>query len=796
MLERLRYELEADAPVGPLDVVRVTLAEALDEPYVLTVRARLADRAVDPSELIGRDAALTFTRGAVTRTQRGLVRTLREGHLRPDGGADVELEIVPALALLSLRRDTRMFQDQTAPDILRAVLEEGLAPYGRAVQLVLDDTYLRREHCLQYQESDLAFVSRLMEEEGIHYAFEHDGATELLVLRDANRFAAPIETVPTAGALPFPRHDSTMPDAEPVNHFTRGHRPVTTAVALRDLDWTSGPLVVEASEGGADALGRTRESYEHGEGRSISVTHYDEGARRYQAHDAERQARIRLEAHGVRGLVGRGVGRAIGLQPGVRFTLSGHPFVDADDAYLVTRVFHSSEPHGDLDATPGVEAYHNVFECIPLSVPYRPRRRTPKPVIPSMQTAIVTGDGEIHTDPHGRVQVLFHWDRQHEAAAGSSCWIRVRHDWAGESWGHLWIPRVGMEVVVQFMDGDPDRPLVTGALYDAAHPPPYALPAEKTKSTIKSNSSPGGGGFNEVRFEDLAGSEEMFIHAQKDSNAITRNDESVSVGVDQTISIGANQRQRVGNDQTEEIGNDQTLTVGADRTITVGGSFTETIGATSTIDVHAHATETLNAGETQTVSAGRTETVDGGETRTVNGGQTETIDGGLTQTVSGGVTQSVTGAVTETFSAAHTKTTTGSLSHTVLGGSTTIAGGSYSLTALGGYTSIAPAGCTFLTPAWFTVIAPANQTRIEAQIDKLLGFEMTIRGIGLGVTGAEIAGATIGIEAKGVSVSLTGASATLNAPKIQLESVYLEPSSVRAVTTGCRVHIAGIHLFV
>jgi type VI secretion system secreted protein VgrG len=262
--------------------------------------------------------------------------------------------------------------------------------------------------------------------------------------------------------------------------------------------------------------------------------------------------------------------------------------------------------------------------------------------------------------------------------------------WAGSGWGFVFIPRIGMEVLVDFVDGDPDRPLVIGSVFNGEHPLPYALPGEKTKSTIKTESSLGGGGFNELRFEDKKGSEEVFTHAQKDQNEVVENDHTTTVHHDQRIRVDNDQSQEVGNNQTEHVFVDQDLTVDANRTITVHGNFTETI----------------DGSETRTVSSGSTETIDAGETRTVTGGTTETISGGRTQTINGGSTETING----------------SLSQSISGGATITTPASYNLTATGGLTIVAPAGTKFNAQGGVKIVSSSVTT--HDLFFRLLGREV------------------------------------------------------------------------
>ena len=239
-------------------------------------------------------------------------------------------------------------------------------------------------------------------------------------------------------------------------------------------------MPVEIEQRSTDELGRDRESYEHGEGRSLQLWDYDQGARTYQQNDAPTQSFVRLETHNRDRLIGEGFGRVISMAPGQRFEITGHPTVGVDGEYILLRVEHVSRSLGEVLQTTGEsDSYYNRFECIPADVPYHPRRTVEKPSIPGIQTAVVTGPGgeEIHVDEYGRIKVQFHWDREGQNDENSSCWIRVQQPWAGSGWGFWYVPRIGMEVIVHFVNGDPDRPLVTGCVYNANNLP--ALPAAR-----------------------------------------------------------------------------------------------------------------------------------------------------------------------------------------------------------------------------------------------------------------------------------------------------------------------------
>ncbi len=606
--------------------------ERLNAPYELTVRLSFDDADADPTAMLGRDFELELDREAVVRRFVGLVREVALGDsLGERNTVWHEVTVVPALHLLSHRRDTRIFQDKTALEIVQEVLEAGLRPFNRSFDVLASATYPKREYCLQYQETDLDFVHRLMEEEGIGYFFSHDGETEVLTLTDANAQFPRALTVAGDGTVRHREDGRPLAGFEVVHDFQRTARTTTTSVVVRDHDFTGGQTP-EAEERSTDALGRDRESYEHGLGRSLTIGDYSGTA--YGANDAARQALLRKEGYLSRGIECRGAGHAVGFTAGTTFALVDHTIVGVDGEYLLTEVEHRFE--GDLAG--GRPRADNRFVCIPLSTPYRPARRTPKPSVAGYDTAIVTGPAgeEIHTDEHGRVKVQFHWDRQGQSDEHTTCFIRVRQPWAGEGWGFVFLPRIGMEVVVAFDGGDPDRPFVEGCVYDGDHAPPYALPDEKTKSTIKSQSSIGApSGFNELRFEDKAGKEEIFTHAQKDQNEIVRNDHTTDVGGDQTNHVHKTQTQKIHKNQTENVDGIQTMTVGTDRTVHVKGAFDETIEQGEHCKIDQGVTETITSFENRTVTGGLNDQITGGEIRAVTGGFEENITGTHVQHVLG-----------------------------------------------------------------------------------------------------------------------------------------------------------------
>jgi type VI secretion system secreted protein VgrG len=345
----------------------------------------------------------------------------------------------------------------------------------------------------------------------------------------------------------------------------------------------------------------------------------------------------------------------------------------------VLSVTHRGHQRGRLPAGEGQaldkESYRNQFTCLKKDVPFRPVRRTPRPVIPGAQTAVVVGPSgeEIHTDEHGRIKVQFHWDREGKHDDRASCWIRVAQSWAGPGWGALYLPRMGQEVVVEFLEGDPDQPLVTGSVYNGANPPPLSLPGDKTRSTLRTESSPGGGGSNELRYEDAKGSEEIYLHAQKDLNVVVENDQTATVGGNQTLdvsgnrsrSIGGSQSLTVAKDDTSTIGGSQTLAVGANRTTTVGGAHSETVGGDQSVSVGATQTVTVAMASAESVGLAKALNVGGAYAVTVGAAMNEIVGGLKSEEVGGAKVEVVGGKKTETVAGSRTMKVGGDLSETV-----------------------------------------------------------------------------------------------------------------------------------
>ena len=522
--------------------------------------------------------------------------------------------MVPWFWLLTQTADSRIFQDKSVPDIVEQIFsEKGFQDYN----FRLHGTYEPMGYCVQYRETDFNFISRLLEENGIFYFFEHQNGKHNLVIADTRDENKPCPNQADA-SYQITGGGWLKEDVITSLEYRQEIRPAK--YFLRDFNFET-PAAIEYESKAKEVLGPgEREIYDyHGRFMKRSLAEHLTN-RRMEEEEAQ-----------VTTIMGESDCRA--FTSGYRFKLMDFYRKDMNKKdYLLTFVEHEvsyvSEYTGvGLDAGEGDLRYTNRFRCIPHEVPFRPARINRKPIVQGTQTAIVTGPAgeEIHTDQYGRVKVQFHWDREGKRDENSSCWIRVSQAWAGGSWGAMYIPRIGHEVIVDFIEGDPDRPIITGRVYHGANMPPYGLPGEKTKSTLKSNSSKGGAGFNEIRFEDKKGEEEVFFHAQKDENTVVENDQTIVVGNDRAESIGR--------DRSLSVGRDKSEMVGRDKSIRVATSHTEFIGSAMNINVGSTLTETVGLNYAETVGGAMELTVGGALATTIGSALAETVGSTKVETI-------------------------------------------------------------------------------------------------------------------------------------------------------------------
>uniref|UniRef100_UPI0012FB3787 type VI secretion system Vgr family protein n=1 Tax=Chitinibacter sp. GC72 TaxID=1526917 RepID=UPI0012FB3787 len=462
-----------------------------------------------------------------------------------------EAELRPWLWFLTRSADWKVFQKLSTLDIVKQVFaDHGIARFvDRTTQ-----SYPPRRYCVQAGETDANFVMRLLEQEGIYFYFEHAAGAHVLVLADS--VAA---HKPRGGyeVLPFEHgaRDSGMHiDQEHFAHWRCGKAVESTKFVVNDYDYFRPSANLQANQS---------------EGRSHGQANHDVylwPSEYYAPERGQHFASVRLEAAQARYETATGAGPIEGLGCGQLFTLIDHPRKDQNQEYLITseHIMLEENTYESTGTGSGLSQCHITVQ--PARTPFRPLRMTPKPYVQGTQTAVVVGPPgeEIHTDEKGRVKIQFHWDRYGPKTDQSSCWVRVASAWAGQGWGATSIPRIGQEVLVSFIEGDADRPIITGRVYNDEQPTPWGNASTKTQSGFYSRSSPGGGpdNANIFRFEDKKGEEEVWLHAEKDQRIEVENDESHWVGRDRSKTIDRDETVHVKRDRTETVDHNETITIG------------------------------------------------------------------------------------------------------------------------------------------------------------------------------------------------------------------------------------------
>jgi type VI secretion system secreted protein VgrG len=531
------------------------------------------DAALRAADIVGKNVTFLVRRDdGSPRYFNGFVRQFSAGPVsRAARYRRYRAEVVPWLWFLTQTADCRIFQHKTAPQIIQQIFQDlGFSDFDVSGLL---GSYPERTYCVQYRETDFNFVSRLMEEEGIYYCFRHENGKHLLLLADSPHG---YRTSPQA-TLPYQHTDSFHPTDERLTEWEHRYEFRPGRWAHTDYDFEKPRVNLMANQDTVVPLSGNKD---------FEVYDYPGGYA--QIGEGRRLVKTRIEEEETAYDVALGESTCRALSPGEKFTLAEYP-VDAENGqtYAVTVIEHTAEePSGyetapaDGNGQPAAAQYRNRFTCIPASVPFRPARTTRKPVVEGPQTAVVVGPPgeEIYPDKYGRVKVQFHWDREGKRNENSSCWIRVSQIHAGQGWGHMDIPRIGEEVIVDFLEGDPDSPIITGRVYNAGNMPPFALPGGKTRrgNTTKTYQ---GGGFNEMSMDDTPGAEQIRIHGQYNMDSVIENNLTENVKVDRTRQVGNNEAVTVGADQQVNVGNNQSTTVGNNIVINAGTSITLRCGA-------------------------------------------------------------------------------------------------------------------------------------------------------------------------------------------------------------------------
>jgi type VI secretion system secreted protein VgrG len=542
---------------------------------------------------------------------------------------------VPWLWFLTRTADCRIFQNKNVPDIIKEILRE----HGFTdIKASLTKTYRVREYCVQYRETDFNFVQRLMEEEGIYYYFTHTDSSHTLALVDSH-----------SGHQAYPGYDSieyfppSANETRETDHIyewrlTRDIQPGKYVVT--DYDFTKPRAALQTQYVQKRGIPKSEyEMFDYPGGYTITS-------------DGDHYSRARLESLQSQYERMNGIGNARGVAVGSLFKLKGYPRKDQNKEHLVVAAVHNLQG-GDYETGTGSSGadYTCTFEVVDSKEPFRAAITTHKPTVGGPQTATVVGPAgeEIHTDKYGRVKVKFHWDRDPERGDKASCWVRVSQIWAGKNWGWMSIPRMGQEVVVDFLEGDPDQPLITGRVYNQDNMPPYDLPGNKTQSGITTRSTLDGtpANANQIRFEDKKGSEQLHIHAEKNQDIEVENDETHWVGHDRKKTVDNDETTLVKHDRTETVNNNETITIGVNRTEKVGANETITIGANRKISVGSSETasvalqRTHNVGVNETISVGAAQEVTIGALQAVTVGANQTVKVGVNQSTDVGANQSL-----------------------------------------------------------------------------------------------------------------------------------------------------------
>ena len=557
-------------------------------------------------------------------------------------------QMVPWLWFLTRTADCRIFQNQKVPDIIQKIFTD---LKFHDFELRLYGTYTPRDYCVQYRETDFNFVSRLMEEEGICYYFDHQDGKHVLVLADDAPAHKPCPNQPTARYSFYGPGATYQEDLVTEWHCHEEFR--TGAWSQTDYNFETPSTSLAVTVNGNNPY----EIYEYPGEHLIRP-------------QGDRLARIRLQEQTAPCIVSHGASMCRNFRSGFLFTLEDHYRRDWNQSYLITALQHTAAQAGNYEvgAAGGEEmTYRNSFECIPASTPFRPPRVTPEPFVQGCQTAVVVGPGgeEIYTDKYGRVKVQFYWDREGKKNENSSCWIRVSHPWAGQGWGSVAIPRIGQEVIVDFLEGDPDRPIITGRVYNAEQMPPFGMPGGAVVSGVKSNSTKGGGGYNEISLNDTKGTELINIHAQYDQQKKVEHDERVNIGHDRAEEVGNDETITIDHDRTEEVKHDERITIGndkhelvvrdrflevdrnksesvvANKTISVGGQHDESIGGSMSISVKQSLNEIVAMNYAETVGLAMEVTVGGAMAVSVGLALAESVGAAKASTVGGSSSENV-----------------------------------------------------------------------------------------------------------------------------------------------------------
>ncbi len=642
MVNDVEFKFEVIGTEHEFRVESFNAQEEVSKPFNISLSLLSLDADITFEELIRKPAVLQlFGQGVGTaRTFHGVINEVRYlGQGRRF--ARYQVMLVPQTWFMSQRQDCRIFQHKTIPSIISEVLDDASVTDYR---VDLSGVYPTKEYVLQYRESDARFVERMLAENGMWYYFEHTGTSHTMVIVDSNDAIAQLASTPLnasyIGAIQYHSNAGGIAEGEHISNLESINKVRTGHVTYTDYNYEQPKIPQQTSDCGDldqdlklfDYPGRYNDLAE-GQNRSTGLL-----------------ADLTVDNQQV-----EGTSDVMRLIAGYSFYISKHPRTSINRDYTILRVEHSGQDPRvhEEEASELPTYYENRFVCIPRSVTFKAPHLN-APVVDGPQTAVVVGPAgeEIYTDKLGRIKVKFHWDRYASNDEHASCWIRVSQTMAAPTWGAMCLPRIGHEVVVTFLEGDPDRPLVTGTVYNGLHYPPYSLPENKTRTTFRTQTHKGSG-YNELSFEDEANQEEIYIHAQKDMSTKVLNNSFRDVKQDEFLKIGRN--------QTNDIGGDQQETIDGHKATLVKSTFTETVEQDVTSAYDANEAHSVKVNQTVKIGGDRSTEIKGNDflevsknmAVAVHSSRNEDIGSDDKQTVGGNLSVSVKGATAYASESSH-----------------------------------------------------------------------------------------------------------------------------------------------
>ncbi|MEN4991915.1 type VI secretion system tip protein TssI/VgrG [Pantoea agglomerans] len=737
MFSRITAQLPADGLL--FHTLKGT--ETLSRPFVLTAELLATDARIDRHALLGKPVTFTlptdglmnalsprYLNGKITRV------AVRSQELSGTRYAVYELTVEPDLWPMKRDRNLRIFQSQTVPQIVQTLLKE----YGANVETRLAGSYRVWEYCVQYQESSLDFISRLMELEGIYYFFRHEADRHTLVLCDApdqHQAFSGYETIayhvtPSGGVV----------TEEGISQWSLAESVTPGIYSTDDYDFRKpNAWMLQARQNPASPVPGSVDVYDW-PGHFVDHSHGESYAR-------IRQEVWQAEHHSV-----SGSGTATGIAPGFTFSIINAPHFSDNGEYLVTSATYDFAENAYASGDTG-DSRHNIhFTVLPSSVTYRTPPETAWPKTHGPQTAKVVGPkGEsIWTDRYGRVKVKFHWDRLAKGDDTSSCWVRVSSAWAGQGFGGVQIPRVNDEVVVDFINGDPDRPIITGRVYNEASMPPWNLPEDATRMGFMTRSKDGHNDNSSfLFFEDKPGGELLNMHAEKDMN--------ISVENDKTVSVDGCRTTKIGKDQTDEINGDSTFHYKQKRTTTVDGAETKTFNNGEKTTIENGRVLKINNGDEVSIVGNKNSHINGNENREITGNLTEKVNGDVTVDINGGWNQNVMTGTVNIFS---------------------------------------PNEISIKSSTKVSIEAPSSWVKTAVHSFSMTGFNESVTGNSISLTGNSMSGTGMTSSFTTVSNSVTALSNSSSLVSYSTKGIDNKRSLTKIEDTLQNVVISAIHLFI